>query len=1541
MNDMLETLQHPIVHRVGWSLVHLLWQGSVLACVLWVVLWLMRRRSPNARYLCSACALATLPVMLAVTFALTPAKHASAESQADEAPPVALIDRQTPAPVTAVEGADAKGSRHSPPAVATPTIPLADDVRADQPASPAPSSDIDTARGASPTIATQDPAHTVATTWQDQAFATQAMPWVVAVWFVGVFVLSCRHVGGLIASRRLRVRGVSAVASPIANSLDDLRCRLGVGRSVSALSSPHVHGPSLVGTLKPAILLPGCVLTGMTTTQLEAVLAHELAHVRRHDYLVNLLQAVVETLLFFHPATWWISRQMRIEREHCCDDLAVSVTGDRVAYARALARLGELLDDQPTRSDALVVAASGASLLDRVSRVVGLKRRRPTRAYLASAGATGLVGLTALASVALLLLSGALAPTPSAHADDVTPATETNRVPLAESNSPSQPAAADSQDSSTPASSPDVPAVPLVVPPIDLGLQNVRLETHPIDNTPAELLPVGLYSVNEQLSVKNIYHRRRDGKIPAGSYQVVGRLPGAFYRGDGLRVVAFERQGRAITIDVQYNRNARSHRELPPREAVYFIADLQGPAQRGAKRVQVRLDDDLTGFEQVLACEVPSVNPELDDAINVLARAAIKAKAGPTKLTFHSGQTPTGLDLSPVLELSGQTNDWRQFPTDNRNFRSTVDALVKARKVWVLCAAIEHRNVDAGILAIKGLEKLADPASVPVLLAAAKVNHYGVSGSENATLHMIFRTSLKRALQKITRLELTPKGLRMTLHEQGKPPRVVKSENPGDRAMFAEEVDFAKVEAWIRLHLLDEVAAATPSTPGARILKQVTQPSDRGKLHDAHQKLHGNPRATINDELLHVPPVDEIAKYTDYDAWFNTIKKRGKVTVAADKNQWVMFRSTQVNDNDRMWIDRIERRGDTFTIHMTRAIWRGVYTRNVTFHELFGVNLGKLPAGRYKAVWVITPAAYKDPDARGYPKQLLDEKRFRKGESLKTTLTVDWTVPPAKGAVDKSPDAPKQDKPKDKPSGLFDRGTARPAPVAPARAAAALPPVEDQKTVSIRVVDGDSGRPIPGATFHYDAKASQTRLNLGDKPFDARLVSDAQGEVALPRNAAEFLQFRVTHPDYLRSRFAQPTIVIAGIGMLAKAPWPYGEVDGQKVIRLWKGESLTGRIRFKDGTPVADYMVRISASVTDSDWFHKTGESIWSGEGPNRWQTFAVTDAAGRFAIAVPPRAMRREFQIHSVSQRAAPFLRELKGNEIGDIDIERGVIVRGVMRDAEGKPIRRTLVNLKSEAERSQHPELSVVLNRQTYTDDAGRFELPPAAAGPHILRPLHCLPRRLTLDDRQRVVEVSASPTPHTTLTFDVNDTRSGSPGINNVSLRGLIHPEGGGAPIPYVTTAYVDKAQKELKLYVPTALRDAQLVARNFLNHVVHTTDAQGQARPAGGIDDRIDVPDLNNPPRLKFWLQPGAPLHVKVRHADDSTPDNLVVEGVADGMFGPRKLRPFTPDRGTWTSPGLYPGERVSVTIRYGQDQTVQSQSKPIRPGRANVVTVKLP
>jgi beta-lactamase regulating signal transducer with metallopeptidase domain len=222
------------------------------------------------------------------------------------------------------------------------------------------------------------------------------LPSAVIVWLAGVLVLSVRLVVAYAGVERLK-RATRTVDATVIARVQSLVHRFGIGRRVRVFESTLVRVPTVVGCLRPVILLPASVITGLAPAYLDAVLAHELAHVRRHDYLVNVLQSLVETLLFYHPAVWWCSRQIRIEREHCCDDMVVEAGGNRVAYAAALAQLEELRGLQPMLS----LNASGGRLLDRIRRLLGespTKERRSTMWTIAAALAvvTAIVVIPAL-----------------------------------------------------------------------------------------------------------------------------------------------------------------------------------------------------------------------------------------------------------------------------------------------------------------------------------------------------------------------------------------------------------------------------------------------------------------------------------------------------------------------------------------------------------------------------------------------------------------------------------------------------------------------------------------------------------------------------------------------------------------------------------------------------------------------------------------------------------------------------------------------------------------------------------------------------------------------------------------------------------------------------------------------------------------------------------------------------------------------------------------------------------------------------------------
>ena len=219
------------------------------------------------------------------------------------------------------------------------------------------------------------------------------LPWLTVAWLCGVLFLSLRLAGGLFYTQRLTRNRTRPIGTEWQEKLRRLCQQLQVRQTVLLLESARIQVPTVIGWLRPVILLPASALTGLTTPQLEAILAHELAHIRRHDYLVNLLQTAVETLLFYHPAVWWVSKQVRLEREHCCDDLAVAVQGDVLTYARALAEL----ETRRTNEPQLAMAANGGSLLTRIERLlVGSQpRKAPQGLWL-----TGVMVVASLVGVA-------------------------------------------------------------------------------------------------------------------------------------------------------------------------------------------------------------------------------------------------------------------------------------------------------------------------------------------------------------------------------------------------------------------------------------------------------------------------------------------------------------------------------------------------------------------------------------------------------------------------------------------------------------------------------------------------------------------------------------------------------------------------------------------------------------------------------------------------------------------------------------------------------------------------------------------------------------------------------------------------------------------------------------------------------------------------------------------------------------------------------------------------------------------------------------
>ncbi|MEQ1507299.1 MAG: M56 family metallopeptidase, partial [Myxococcota bacterium] len=199
----------------------------------------------------------------------------------------------------------------------------------------------------------------------DRVTAPAGWPLAIVVgWTGGVAVLGIRVAVGLWTIRRWRRRSIAAPPDWAAR-FERLALRLAVHRDVALRLVADDLGPMAVGVVRPVVLIPAALLVQLPPAQLEAILLHELAHVKRLDWLVNLAQSAAETLLFHHPATWWLSRRIRHERELCCDALAARAVSDPLLYARALAELDAL------RVLPLSLAANGGNLMDRILRLVG------------------------------------------------------------------------------------------------------------------------------------------------------------------------------------------------------------------------------------------------------------------------------------------------------------------------------------------------------------------------------------------------------------------------------------------------------------------------------------------------------------------------------------------------------------------------------------------------------------------------------------------------------------------------------------------------------------------------------------------------------------------------------------------------------------------------------------------------------------------------------------------------------------------------------------------------------------------------------------------------------------------------------------------------------------------------------------------------------------------------------------------------------------------------------------------------------------------
>jgi beta-lactamase regulating signal transducer with metallopeptidase domain len=340
------------MHALGWTLLHSLWQDTALAALAALLLTFFRRAS--IRY---ALALATLLLMLAAPVAtflsLTSLSLSLTSASAISGGEPNLIRHASSALVNGISAA----TRIAPAQIAT---------------------------------------------------SLDSLPLLVEAWLLGIAFFSLRSAGGFLLLERERRKQSSTVSAQILAMCQTLQRQLGIRRAIRYCECAWLQAPAVIGWLRPIVLLPVTALSGLSEEQLESVVAHELAHIRRLDALVNIFQVAAESLLFYHPAVWWLNQRIRAEREHCCDDIAIALCGNPLEYARALTIMEEWRS-----APAFAMAVNGSRLSHRIFRVLGIKpiATRTRRVDLASS----------LLCLGAALLSGHMLlrvayPSPTVHA---------------------------------------------------------------------------------------------------------------------------------------------------------------------------------------------------------------------------------------------------------------------------------------------------------------------------------------------------------------------------------------------------------------------------------------------------------------------------------------------------------------------------------------------------------------------------------------------------------------------------------------------------------------------------------------------------------------------------------------------------------------------------------------------------------------------------------------------------------------------------------------------------------------------------------------------------------------------------------------------------------------------------------------------------------------------------------------------------------------------------------------------------------------------
>lgn len=202
------------------------------------------------------------------------------------------------------------------------------------------------------------------------------LPIIVFLWFIGITALLLKNLGGLIIVQRLKSYYIEPVGESVRQMVDQIRHHFNIRRTIQPLISSKVTSPMVIGHFKPVVLIPIKLAGSLTSDEMKIVLRHELAHIKRNDFLINLFQLIIESLFFFHPATWWISHIARQEREECCDVIAAETSDEKITLAKALTSIQEY--KLKTNSMAMALLNKKSGFYNRIKNIFGNRPSSPS-----------------------------------------------------------------------------------------------------------------------------------------------------------------------------------------------------------------------------------------------------------------------------------------------------------------------------------------------------------------------------------------------------------------------------------------------------------------------------------------------------------------------------------------------------------------------------------------------------------------------------------------------------------------------------------------------------------------------------------------------------------------------------------------------------------------------------------------------------------------------------------------------------------------------------------------------------------------------------------------------------------------------------------------------------------------------------------------------------------------------------------------------------------------------------------------------------------